>query len=80
MEDNKSYISENLDIISVETQYCQCEKMNNPDEIVVELARSAGALFEYHKRKRRLLLHSQGRIYEFAPAACFWCNLEIFAF
>jgi hypothetical protein len=77
MEDNKSCISENLDIISVETQYCQCEKMNNPDEIVVELARSAGALFQYNKQKNKFLLHSRGRVHEFDADLCFWCNYKI---
>jgi hypothetical protein len=80
MENHNSCISQNLNIINSKEQYCKCEIMHRAGEEVVELARSAGALFEYHKQKRKFLLHSQGRIYEFDPATCFWCNLEIFAF
>jgi len=78
MNNHTPCITQDLDTSITEKKYCSCEKMSNPDEVVVELARSTGALFQYHKQKHKFLLHTKGYVHEFDSPLCFWCNQEIY--
>ena len=77
MKNHTSCITESPNANGSKDRYCQCEVMNNPSELIVEVAKGAGSVMQYDKLKRKFFIHAKDETKEFNQDRCPFCKQEI---
>ena len=72
-------LADNINNTSAKKEYCLCEIMNNPDEIIVDVVRGLSSVMQYDKRERKFLIQAKDEVKIFDEQRCPFCKMEIAA-